>query len=113
MRSKLLKLSVVAVLMLSFVAVGCSEESCKDLLSQLNGLQNDIIDIANKRRAMDAAGKPGTANEAARLKEKEEGLRARFGDTAARYIAKGCQERTGDPVPSLPPINPVTETAFE
>ena len=110
---KLLRLSVCVALVFSFLAVGCSEESCKDLLRQLNSLQNDIIDVANKRREMDAKGTPGTANEAAQLKELEDGLRARFADTAARYIAKGCQERTGEPVPPLPPQQPVTETVFD
>jgi len=109
MRSKFLKLSVIAVLLLSFAAIGCSEETCKNLLSQLESLQNQIIDVANKRREMDAKGTPGTANEAAQLQELEAGLRGRFAETAARYIAKGCK---GD-VPSLPLPNPVTETQFE
>ena len=69
---KLLRLSVCVALVFSFLAVGCSEESCKDLLRQLNSLQNDIIDVANKRREMDAKGTPGTANEAAQLKELED-----------------------------------------
>lgn len=109
---RVLILSLFAVLMLTFAVGGCSEDSCKNLLSRLNDLQNQIIDIQNKRRDMDAAGKPGTANEAAQLKELEDGLRAQFATTAAEYIAKNCEKRTGEPVPSLPNPMPITETPF-
>jgi len=109
---RLLKLSVCAALILSFMAAGCSEESCKDLLDRLNGLQDDIITVANKRRALDAAGTPGTAQDAADLAEEEMRLRARFEETAAKYIANNCESRTGEPVPPLPPQQPVTQTPF-
>ena len=107
---RLLKLSVFAVLMLSFITVGCSEETCKGLLSQLQGLQNDIVTITNKRKAVDAEGKDMSA--AIELFQQEVNARRNFAETAERYIAKGCEGKTGD-VPSIPPMNPVTETQFE
>jgi len=110
MRSRILKLSVLAVLMLSFVAVGCDADTCKSLKAQLNNLVGDIERIAEERRKVDAEGKDmGRAME---LFQEEQNLRNRFASTAADYIAKGCEERTGG-VPPLPPMMPVTETAFE
>ena len=46
------------------------------------------------------------------LFQQEQNLRNTFAQTAADYIAKGCEEKTGE-VPTLPPMMPVTETAFE
>ncbi|MEM7009236.1 MAG: hypothetical protein AAF462_08905 [Thermodesulfobacteriota bacterium] len=106
MRSKYLKLSVLAVLMLSFVAVGCSEETCKGLLAQLQSLQNQIISIANERMKVDAKG--DDMGRAVELYQQEMNARRNFSETAERYIARGCQEKTGD-VPSIPPMNPATE----
>lgn len=108
---RLLTLSVLLLLMAgSFSIVGCSEETCKGLLSQLQSLQNQIVDIANKRIAVDQEGTDmGAAQE---LFQQEQNARRNFSETAERYIAKGCQDKTGD-VPALPPMNPVTETAFE
>jgi len=110
MRSKFLKLSVIAVLLLSFAAIGCSEETCKNLKDQLESLQNQIIIIANKRRGVDQKGEDMSA--ALKLFQQEVNARRNFDDTADRYRAKGCEGKTGD-VPALPPMNPVTETQFE
>ena len=110
MRSKFLKLSVIFVLMLSFVAIGCDAETCNSLKAQLNNLVGDIERIAEERRKVDEEGKDmGRAME---LFQQEQNLRSRFAQTAADYIAKGCEEKTGE-VPTLPPMMPVTETAFE
>jgi len=110
MRSKFLKLSVITVLLLSFAAIGCPDRDCQKLKNKLEELQNKIIMIANERRMVDEEGKDMAA--ALRLHQEELNARRNFAETAEQYIAKGCQERTGD-VPSLPPMNPVTETQFE
>lgn len=110
MRNRFMKLSVVLVLILSFVAVGCDADTCKSLRAQLKNLVGDIERIAEERRQADAEGKD--MQKAMKLFQEEQNLRSRFAATAEEYIAKGCEERTGD-VPTLPPMMPVTETAFE
>lgn len=110
MSNRFLKLSVIFVLMLSFIAAGCDGETCKGLKAQLDSLEIRIKEVADERRKVDAEGTD--MGKAMELFQEERNLRSSFADTAATYIAKGCEERTGD-VPTLPPMMPVTETAFE
>ncbi len=110
MRSRLLKLSVIGVLMLSFAVVGCGEETCKAFKARLDSLAIDIAKIADERRKVDAGGKD--MGKALELHQQEINARNQFAETAEQYIAKGCEEKTGE-VPTLPPMMPVTETAFD
>ena len=109
MRNRFIKLSVVAVLMLSFLAVGCPTE-CDKLKGQLDSLRLQIFDIIEERQKVDAEGKD--MGRALELHQQESNLRRQYETTSDKYRAAGCEGETGE-VPSLPPMMPVTETAFE
>ena len=85
MRNRLLKLSVIAVLMLSFVAVGCDGETCKSLKAQLKNLIGDIERIAEERRKVDAEGKD--MGKAMELFQEEQNLRTGL----ARLLIDTCK----------------------
>jgi len=108
---KVLTLSAFLLLLVaSFSVVGCNEESCKDLYNQLESLQNQIIELANKRR--DADSKGDDMSSALELYQQEVNARNNFEQIKNKYEARGCVERTGD-APSLPPFEQISETQFE
>lgn len=110
MRRLITLCALVLLLVSSFSVVGCDGESCKKLLEQLENLELQIKDLDRQRRDADAKGED--MNEATELFRQEKNARRTFSETADKYIAKGCVEKTGD-VPTLPPMNPLTETVFE
>jgi len=108
---RLLTISVLLMLLIgSFSVVGCDGESCKGLLNQLQGLQNQIIVLAQKRREADAKG--DDMSSALEFYQQEVNARRNFAETKAKYEANGCVDRTGD-APSLPPFEQINETQFE
>ena len=109
MRSRMLKLTVISVLMLSFFAVGCKTE-CERLKDQLDDVRLDIFDTQLERKAVDAQGT--NMGKALELAQKEENLRKRYKALSKEYIAKGCEGKTGE-VPPLPPEMTINETLFE